>query len=91
MYLLEWRDERAQCHDARVGKELSDLCHPADVLLAVLGGEAEVLVQPRPDVVAVEAVGGDAAGDEVLLQGEGDRRLARPREAYWEEGKVRRN
>ena len=33
-----------------------------------------------PDVVAVEAVGGDAPGHEVLLQREGDGRLPRPRE-----------
>ena len=42
-----------------------------------------VLFRPEmvlPDVVAVEAVGGDAPGHEVLLQREGDGRLPRPRE-----------
>ena len=78
--LLEGGDEGAERHHAAVSEELPHLGHPADVLLAVLGSEAEVLVQPRPDVVAVQPVGRDAPGHEVLLQGEGDGRLPGPAE-----------
>ena len=55
-YIFERGDERAEGDDSGVCEELSDLGHPPDVLRSVLLREAEVLVQPRPHVVAVEAV-----------------------------------
>ena len=74
------RDEGRQRHDAGVGEELRDLADAADVLGAVLGREAEILVEPVADVVAVEDVGADAALDGALLELDRDRRLAGARE-----------
>ena len=65
----------------RVGEQLRDLGDAADVLGAVLGREAEVLVQAVADVVAVEHVGELAPLDERLLRGHRDRRLPGAREA----------
>ena len=45
------------------------LGNAADVLLAVLGREAKVLVQAESYVVAVESVGCQAMLEEVLLKG----------------------
>ena len=59
-YIFEWGDERAEGDDSRVGEELPDLRHPPDVLRPVLLRETQVLVQPRPHVVSVEAIGGNA-------------------------------
>jgi hypothetical protein len=70
-------DEARERDDARVGEELAHLADAPDVLLAVLGAEAQVLVEAHADVVAVEAVGGDAGVDERLLEGDGDGALAR--------------
>lgn len=58
----------------------SYLAYPADVLVAVLLGEAEVLVQTEADVVAVQAVGSVAEVEQVLLKSGGDGRLARGRQ-----------
>src|SRR4051794_23858666 len=60
---------------------MRDLGRPADVLRAVGGAEAEVAVEAVAEVVAVEPVGGDAVGDEALLQRRGHRRLPRARQA----------
>ena len=62
--------------DAGVGEQLGDLADAADVLLAVGGGEAEVLVQAVADVVAVEHVGELAALHQGVLEREGDGALA---------------
>ena len=43
--LLVRRHEGAERDAARVGKQLADLGHPPDVLLAVLGTKAEVFIQ----------------------------------------------
>lgn len=56
------------------------LADAPDVLGAVLVGEAEVLVEAEAHVVAVEAVGGQAEVQEVLLERRRHRRLARGRE-----------
>ena len=54
--------------DAGVGEELGHLADAADVLGAVLGGEAEVLVEAVADVVAVEHVGQVPALDQGVLE-----------------------
>ena len=51
------------------------LADAADVLSARLLVEAEILVQTKADVVAVEAVGELLEVEEVLLERAGDRRL----------------
>ena len=60
----------------------------ADVLVAVLLGKAKVLVQAEADIVAVEAVGGDAEVEEMLLEGCCDGGLARGGEAGEPDGEA---
>ena len=79
-------DEAGQRDDAGVGEQLGDLADAADVFLAVGGGEAEVLVQPVADVVAVEHVGQPAALHQGVFQREGDGALARAGQAGEPEG-----
>lgn len=64
------------------------LGNAADVLVAVLLREAQVLVQAEADIVAVEAVGGQADVEEVLLQRGRDRRLARGRQPREPDGEA---
>lgn len=67
------RDERGDCDRGAVGEELGDFGDAADVLVAVFLGEAQVLVEAETDVVAVEAVGVDAAVvEELALEFDGD-------------------
>jgi uncharacterized protein YbjT (DUF2867 family) len=69
-------DEAGDGNDAGVSEELGDLADAADVLRAVFGGEAEVLVQPVSDVVAVEPIGVLALLEQHLFEGDGDGALA---------------
>ena len=62
------RDERGDGDGGAVGKELGYFADSADVFVAVLLGEAEVLVQSESYVVAVKTVRGDAQVQEVLLE-----------------------
>lgn len=82
------RDEGGDGDGGRVGEELGDFGDAADVLVAVLLGEAEVLVEAEADVVAVETVGGDAKVQQVLLEGRGHGGLARGRETGQPDGKT---
>lgn len=72
----------------RVGKELGDLCDAANVLVAVLFGKAQVLVQAEADIVAVEAVGGEAQVQKVLLEGGGDGGFSRGGQAGEPDGEA---
>src|SRR5690606_24940370 len=65
-------DEGGEVDHARVGEELRHLADTPDVLGAVLGREAEVVVQAVADVVAVEDVGAGAALPERLLERDRD-------------------
>lgn len=67
----------------RLSLYLSD---PADVLLAVLGREAQVLVQPEAHVIAVEPVRRQAELEEVLLQRRRNGRLAGRRQTSEPDG-----
>ena len=71
-------NERDHRDDAGVGEQRGDLADAAHVLVAVLGAEAEVVVQPVSQVVAVEQVRGTARRDQASLDLDRDRRLARP-------------
>ena len=62
---------------AGVGHELGDFRDAADVFHAILGREAEVGVQPVPDVVAVEDVDVHGEVEELALERVGDRGFAR--------------
>jgi len=55
-----------------IGEQFCDFSDAADVLGAVGGGEAKVVVEAETDVVAVEAVGGEGVLQEVLFEGCGD-------------------
>ena len=77
----ERRDERHEHDQPGVDHQLRDFGDAADVLDAVGVGEAEVLVQPVADVVAVEQVGVTAERVQPLLDQVGDRRLARAGQA----------
>jgi hypothetical protein len=81
-------DEGGDGDGGGVSKELGDLANATDVLVAVLLREAEVLVEAEADVVAVEAVGGDAEVEEVLLERGGDGGLARGGEAGQPDGEA---
>ena len=70
------------------------LSDPPDVLVARLVVEAEVLVQPEPDVVPIEAVRELVQVEEVLLERARDRRLpvrARGRRGRGRRHELRRN
>lgn len=70
--LAERRNETGDANQSSVSKQLGHLGDTADVLLAVLGREAQVLVQAVTDVVSVQGVTRDGVGYEVLLQRETD-------------------
>ena len=74
------RDERDDRDHAGVGEQARDVGDAADVLAAVAGLEAEVVGEPVADVVAVEQVRGPAGLDELALERDRDRRLARGRQ-----------
>ena len=77
----ERRDEAHQHDQAGIDHQPGDLGDAADVLDAVLVGEAQVLVEAVADVVAVEQEGVVAERVQPLLDQVGDRRLARARQA----------
>lgn len=81
-------DEAGEGNGAAVGKQLGDLGDAADVLVAVLLGETQVLVQAEANIVAVEAVGGEPEVQQVLLEGGGDGGLARCRQAGEPDGEA---
>ena len=66
------RYETRDRHRRAVGEQFRDLGDPPDVLGAVGGREAEVLVQSEADVVAVEAVSREGVLQQVLFEGGGD-------------------
>lgn len=74
--LAERWDETGDAHQPGVGEQLGHLRNTADVLLAVHGGEAQVLVQAVADVVSVQRVAGNGVGHEKLFQGKTDGRLS---------------
>lgn len=80
--LLVGGDERGNGDRGGISEELSDLSDTADVLVTVSLAESEVLVQSETDVVAIEAVGVDAAvADELLLELDGESGLSGGAEA----------
>lgn len=82
-------DKRRDRHTGAVREELRHLRDAPDVLVAVLLAESEVLVQPEPDVVPVEAVRGHAAvAEQLLLELDGDGGFARGGEARQPDGQA---
>src|SRR5438876_761298 len=71
------RDQRAQHDHTVAGEEVGDEADPAHVLVPVGAGEPEPLRQVRAHDVAVEHLDPPALVEQPLLEGTGDRRLAR--------------
>lgn len=66
------RDEGSNGDGVGVREQLGDLGNAADVLVAIGLAESKVLVQSEADVVAVQAVGVNAAvADELVLELDG--------------------
>lgn len=86
--LLRRTDKARNGNGAAIGEEERHLGYTADVLFAIRGGEAEILVKAEADIVAVEAVGGVVVVEEVLLEGGGDGRFARGGEAGEPDGET---
>ena len=74
------RDERNEDDEPGVAHELADLRHAADILSTVLRGEAQILVEARPDVVAVEDIRVNAQSVEPTDGRIGNARLAGTRQ-----------
>ena len=75
-------------HKSELGRFAIYLGDSANVLVAVLLGETEVLVQAEADIVAVETVGGNAEVEEVLLERGRNGGFARGREAGQPDGEA---
>lgn len=65
-------DETRERNGGRVSEQKGYVRDPPDVLFAVRGAEAEIAVEPEPDVVAVQAVGVEVSLQQGLLQSIGD-------------------
>lgn len=84
---LVWRNERRDSNGRRRGEQKGNLIsdgiaylgNTTNVLLAVLGREAKVLVQAEANVVAIQTERRLLQVQQVLLERRGDRRLARSR------------
>lgn len=81
-YLGEGGDEAGDADEPRIGEEPRHLGDAPDVLLAVLGREAQVLVQAMPHIVTIQGVAGDAVSHQVLLQSKANGCLASSRKAW---------
>ncbi len=77
----ERRDERAQNNQPRLDHELGHFADAPDVLDPVNLGESEVLVQPMPDIVAIEQDSVDAMRVKPCFDQIGDGRFTRAGEA----------
>lgn len=69
-------DEAGESDRAAVCKQLCNLAYTSNVFIAVLLAEAQVLVQPKTNVVAVETVRSQPQVEEMLLQSDGNGGLA---------------
>jgi len=74
-------NERGHGDDSGINKKLADLGDAADILLAIVGGKSEVLVEAVANVVAVEYVGEVAPLHQGMLEGVGHGALAGGRKA----------
>ena len=75
------RNEGAKHDQSGLGHELGDFADAADVFDPVDFGKAQILVEPMPDIVAIEQDGMDAMRVKPRFDQIGDRRFARAGEA----------
>jgi len=79
--LSERTDETRETDDAAVSEQLGHLRDTSDVLFAVLGTEAEVLVESVANVVSVQTVRRNSLTHQVAFQRERQSRLASARQS----------
>jgi hypothetical protein len=72
----ERRDEGGEGDHTGIEEQLGHFTDPADVLDAVVVGEAKVVAEPMADVVAVEQVGGQAPAEQLPVHRIGECALA---------------
>lgn len=80
--LGERRDKTGDADQPGIGEQFGHLSDSTDVLLAVQGGEAQVLVEAVANVVSVQRVAGDGVGQQVLLQSKTNGGLASTRQTW---------
>ena len=56
------------------------LSNPANILHSILLTEAQILVQPKSNIVAIQSISGQPQVEQMLLKRNRDGRLARGRE-----------
>lgn len=61
------RDETGDAHQPGICKQFGDLSDATDVLLTIVGREAQILVQTVANVVSVQRVTRDRMGHEELF------------------------
>src|SRR5260221_330675 len=74
--VVERRNERGDADEAGIGEQCRDFADAADVLLPVLGREAQVGVEATAHVVAVDRVRRPAAIEQCAFEGHRECRLA---------------
>ncbi len=74
---LERGYERGEHDESGIGHEPCDFGDPTDVLDPIGVGEAEILVEPVADVVAVQQIGVTPVGEQLALDDVGDGGFAR--------------
>ena len=77
----ERRDERGDHDQPGIDHQLGHFADAADILDPVGLGEAQILVEPVADIVAVEQKSVSPDRVKLLLDEVGDGRFARPRQA----------
>ena len=66
--------------------DVSYLCNAPDVLFSVLGRESKILVQAEADIVTVQPVASQTLLEQMLLERDRNRRLARCRQTREPDG-----
>lgn len=74
----ERRYETANCYLATVSKQFRYFGHPPDVLLSIRLAEAQILIEARTNVVAIQSIRWNAVRHKKRFQFKCDRCLARP-------------
>ena len=62
-YFCVRTDETGEADNTPVSEQFGDLRYSSNVLEAVLGGEAEILIEPVSNVVPVKTVRGNSFAD----------------------------
>lgn len=82
--LVEGRDETGDADKPGICKKFCHLCNATDVFLAVLGGEAQILVQAMANVVSIQRVARDSMGHQILFKSKTNGCLPSTGQTWWE-------